>query len=111
MEIQELLLFKNTVRRFNKEFIGELDHDWDYDIIPTKDSNGLRTYILKPYFNHRSEKCFKRTDGYTIDLLTNRITFHDSRTEWFFKANENELEKKLEQLIIITREKMHDEFK
>lgn len=100
MDIKELLRIKSIIQKFNREFIEELDHDWNYDVIPTEGSMALRTYILKPYFNYQGKESISRSDGYTVHFPTMRLTYQDKRTEYFFKQNNNELEIKLQKRLM-----------
>jgi len=77
--------------------------DWFSQVEDQVDGHGvtiaLTTTFLKPYFTSQGKPAFSKTDGYTVELPSLRIRYHDRRTEFVFKKNENKLERLLEKLL------------
>lgn len=77
--------------------------DWLYQVMHQVDgqgvTTGLKTTFLKPYFNQHGKEVFNKSDGYTVHLPSLRVSYHDKRTEFLFKQNDNQLERTLEQLL------------
>lgn len=75
----------------NRGWFSQVEHQVDRHGVTT----ALITTFLKPYFNNEGKPAWNKSDGYTVQFPSKKLTYHDKRTEFMFKQNDNKLERML----------------